>query len=397
MRAAATGVSHFLDQLLRPIFDRAARKSTFVNGIHFVRRMELYRDLGRLSSSTTLITFDVTDLYTMIPRDGALLILERFLCNYANNGRIHGMTIDTLMKMARLVLDTNCFVYDDKYYRQIRGGAMGSPFTMTLANIYMLHWEQTLIEHQILHNELYGRYIDDVFMTSNLPLDRINLLLDQANNRDENIRITRSIGNTVEFLDVSVENNRGRLRTTVHHKPAAEPYIVPFASDHPRHMHRNVINGALLRAARLCSDETDFHEERLDIELMLLLNGYPPRFVSYHFKRFFDENSAPYEELHQKLIQQPTRRERDREETTSDHQPRSDYNKKEISVYFTFESGPKLEFKKELCRLWRKHYIYRGSPMNNVTLKIGTQSHRSLHQLLVKKKPPRAILVIDHL
>ena len=309
--------------------------------------------------------------------------------------RIHGMTIDTLMKMARLVLDTNCFVYDGKYYRQIRGGAMGSPFTMTLANIYMLHWEQPLIEHQTLHNELYGRYIDDVFMTSNLSLDQINLLLDEANDRDQNIRMTRSIGNTVQFLDVSVENNQGRLRTTVHHKPAAEPYIVPFSSDHPRHMHRNVINGALLRAARLCSDETDFDEERLDIELMLLLNGYPPRFVSYHFKRFFDENSAAYGELHHKLIQQPTRRESEREESIQDHQPRSDYNKKEIPVYFTFESGPKLEFKKELRRLWRKHYIYPGSPMNNVTLKIGTQSHRSLHQLLVKKKPPRAMLVVN--
>ena len=148
MRAAATGVSHFLDQVLRPIFDHVARKSTFVNSIHFVRRMELYRDVGRLSSSTTFITFDVADLYTMIPRDGALLILERFLCKYANQGRIHGMTIDTLMKMARLVLDTNCFVFDGKYYQQIRGGAMGSPFTMTLANIYMLHWEQPLIEHQ---------------------------------------------------------------------------------------------------------------------------------------------------------------------------------------------------------------------------------------------------------
>ena len=67
-------------------------------------------------------------------------------------------------------------------------------------------------------------------------------------------------------------------------------------------MHRNVIKGALLRAARLCSDEADFDLERLDIELMLLLNGYPPRFVSYHFKRFFDENSAPYQELHQQLI-----------------------------------------------------------------------------------------------
>ena len=121
IRAPATGVSHFLDRVLRPIFDRVARQSTFINGIHFVRRVELYRDLGHLSPTTTFITFDVTDLYTMIPRGGALQVLEQFLCTHARNGRINGMTVDTLMKMARLVLDTNCFVFEGKYYQQIRG------------------------------------------------------------------------------------------------------------------------------------------------------------------------------------------------------------------------------------------------------------------------------------
>jgi hypothetical protein len=77
MRAPVTGLSHFFGQLLRPIFDRAARQTTFINDIHFVRRMELYRNLGRLSATTTsFVTFDVADLYTMIPRNGALLILE---------------------------------------------------------------------------------------------------------------------------------------------------------------------------------------------------------------------------------------------------------------------------------------------------------------------------------
>jgi len=157
MQAAATGISHLLDQLLRPIFDRVTTQTTMINDIHFIRRLEFYRDLGRLSSTTTFITFDVIDLYTMIPRDGALHTLEQFLCKHAENSRIKGMTIDTIMKMARLVLDTNCFVFEDKYYLQIRGGAMGSPFTMTLANIYMLKWEQPLIEHQKYHNELYCR------------------------------------------------------------------------------------------------------------------------------------------------------------------------------------------------------------------------------------------------
>ena len=121
--------------------------------------MESYRDSGRLLPTTLFVTFDVTNLYTMIPRDGAIFALQKFLNQHAENRRIHGMTIDTITKLTRLVLDTNCFLYENKYYQQIRGGAMRSPFTMTLANIYMWEWEQSLIEHQKTHNELYGRYV----------------------------------------------------------------------------------------------------------------------------------------------------------------------------------------------------------------------------------------------
>jgi hypothetical protein len=53
-----------------------------------------------------------------------------------------------------------------------------------------------------------------------------------------------------------------------------------------------------------------------------------------------------------------------------------------------------LDFKYELRHLWKKYYIYDGSPMNNVTLKIGTKNNRSLDRLLVRKKPPRAMLTI---
>ncbi|CAF4271436.1 unnamed protein product, partial [Adineta steineri] len=316
----------------------------------------------------------------------------------------------TLMKLAETVLDTNSFVYEGKYYKQIRGGAMGSPFTMTLANIYMLKWEQSLIQHQKAHNELYGRYIDDVFMTTNLPLNQINILLDQVNNADENINITRSVGSTAEFLDVSVFNNEGQLKTTVFHKPAAAPYILPFLSDHPHHVHRNTIKGALYRAVRLCSHVKDFDEERLHIELTLLLNGYPPKFISYHFKQFFKQNNAIslmeqldndiYRQLHDKLIRLPTRRER-KQQQQQQQQMDSDpseleqktWNKKEIRVHFTYSSGPMSDFPQKLHQLWKKYYMYPGSLMNNVTLKIGSRTNTSLQHLLVKKKPPKSMLI----
>ncbi|CAF5016128.1 unnamed protein product, partial [Rotaria socialis] len=155
--AAATGVSHFLDILLRPMFNQVTKATTFINGIDFVRQIENYRNSGRLLPTTLFVTFDITNLYTMITRHGAIAALQKFLSKHADNRRIHGMTIDTITRLARLVLDTNCFVYNNKYYQQIRGGAMGSPFTMTLANVYMWEWEQTLLEYQRSHNEMYGR------------------------------------------------------------------------------------------------------------------------------------------------------------------------------------------------------------------------------------------------
>jgi hypothetical protein len=157
MNGPTTGVSHFLDLLLRPIFDSAAKQTTFINGIDLIRQLEKYRDSGRLLPSTQFITFDVTDLYTMIPRNGALEALGRFLVQNSIKGKIGNLSVDTILKLARLVLDTNYFVYNNKYYRQIKGGAMGSPFTMTLANVYMLEWEQPLMESQLKQGELYGR------------------------------------------------------------------------------------------------------------------------------------------------------------------------------------------------------------------------------------------------
>ncbi|CAF1079930.1 unnamed protein product [Adineta ricciae] len=138
IRSACVCVSRFLDQVLRPIFDRPTRQTTFANNIHFVRRLELYRNLDLLTSTTNFITYDVDDFYTMIPRDGALLALQQLLTKHVDNGKIHGMTINTAMKLANAVLDTNSFVVEDKYYKKIRGGAIGSSFTMTLANIYIL-------------------------------------------------------------------------------------------------------------------------------------------------------------------------------------------------------------------------------------------------------------------
>ncbi|CAF5077007.1 unnamed protein product, partial [Rotaria magnacalcarata] len=242
------------------------------------------------------------------------------------------------MRIARLVLDTNVFVYENKYFRQIRGGAMGSAFTQTLANIYMFEWEQDLLQIQQANKEIYGRYIDDVFMTTNVPFAQIKDILERANKKDPNIRISYCIQSKIDFLDVTVTNDNGHLTTSIFHKSATEPYILPYTSDHPRHVYNNIPYAALLRAARICSNVDDFEMERVRIDLSLLLNEYPPSFISKHFIRFFEMNNATsvlnslnteaYHALHQKLLHQPTRREKQMQANGEDINPIPDELKK---------------------------------------------------------------------
>ena len=117
------------------------------------------------------------------------------------------------------------------------------------------------------------RYIDDIFLTSNDSSENLHRMLEAANERHPNIKLTYEINSIVSFLDVRIERKHDQVLTSVYHKPAAEPYVVPFKSDHPRHIFRNIVQGALLRAVRYSSTLIEFNHERRAIKLMLLYNG----------------------------------------------------------------------------------------------------------------------------
>jgi hypothetical protein len=409
IHATSTAMSAFLNDLLAPVFLRVAQATTFINSIGISRALEKYKCEGRLQSTTLFVIYDVANLYTMIPRQGALDALRRFLDSHLKHHRIGTLSMDDLMDMAQLVLNTNCFAYEGKYYRQIRGGAMGSVFTLTLANIYMIEWKHDLMQYQESNHEIYSRYIDDGFMTTNLSREQIDVKLKEADSKDPNIRILYTIASVVDFLDVTISNDDGQLTSYMFHKPAAEPYVLPHTSDHPRHVHRNIPYAALLRAARICSNVHDFELERVRIDMALLLNEYPPAFIAEHFNRFFElNNTMPvltkldahiYHELHQKLLHQPTRREKELQGMTTEIDQIPDalkrckpWNPNIMYARYKFESGPRLEFPKVFRKWSHDYFAQTESNAAHVTVKFTINSNRTLEQFLVHKKPSREML-----
>ena len=247
-------------------------------------------------------------------------------------------------------------------------------------------------------------------MTSNESIDAIKELLDRESKKDSNIGINYTIHQSVEFLDVLIENNQEHLKTSVFRKPAAEPYILPYTSDHPRHIHSNTIYTALLRAIRLSSDIEKFDQERLNIEISLILNGYSPKFITYHFQRFFRKYDAlslykrldnkQYQKLHQALLHNSTQS-NEKQNELEQPQPQGEKNKvneqvtlkqKEIIIHCRFETGPIVKFNNLFRKTWEKHFCCKNSPLNNVRLILATKTNPTLECLLVKKKPAGVLL-----
>ena len=68
MNTPTSGISKFLDRLLRPLFDQHVRSTTIIDGVDLIRRLETYVTNRYLKPTTYLCTFDITDLYTMLPQ-----------------------------------------------------------------------------------------------------------------------------------------------------------------------------------------------------------------------------------------------------------------------------------------------------------------------------------------
>ena len=156
MNTPTTGISKFLDQLIRPLFHKHVRSTTIIDGVDLIRRLETYVEQGSLKPTTLFCTLEFTDLYTMLPQEGSINVLTEFLVEYGYH-KVHNIPLDAIRKLARLVLTENVFTYENKFYRQVVGIANGSAFTPTLANIFLWKWEKQIVHRQSTSNEIYGR------------------------------------------------------------------------------------------------------------------------------------------------------------------------------------------------------------------------------------------------
>ncbi|CAF1387595.1 unnamed protein product [Rotaria sp. Silwood1] len=142
-------ISRYISRLLQNIYDQETRSTTFF----------------KASNVTLFAAVHVNDLCTLIPLEQWTESLQHFLYDYVPYEQVQGLIVDTIIELVRFVLQNQYFIFDNKIYRQIKGCGFGRALNHLLANIYMFYWQQDLVKTLVNQNEIFDRYLTEMFFT----------------------------------------------------------------------------------------------------------------------------------------------------------------------------------------------------------------------------------------
>ena len=188
------------------------------------------------------------------------------------------------------MLENNHFHFDDSYYLQIKGTAMGTKVAPTYATLVMGFLEEKLYnelpgifdqQFSLYIKENWKRYLDDCFIfwtKSEENLERFHSLI---NNLHESIKFTMEKNEkTLPFLDILIIKEGAKIITDLYCKETDTHQYLDFRSCHPSHTKRNI---PFNMARRICTIVTDgnLRAKRLqELRVYLSRQNYPKNLIS---------------------------------------------------------------------------------------------------------------------
>ena len=264
-------LSGFVSELLSPV---ASNVNSFIQDTtHFLNILENFNSDHQFSNDL-LVTMDVHSLYTNIPHeDGIEASVNAYNQFYNEGDRI--ISGQDLAKIMRYTLTHNYFVFDNVFYLQVMGTAMGTRMAPPYAILFLAQLENNFLANYRDKPTVFYRYIDDIFMIWSYGLDRLNDFHREFDNAHTTIKFDcLSSKVSINFLDTTVSFDGNRLKCTLFRKPTDRNTLLRYDSFHPSHIKRSIVYSQALRIIRICSKPVDAIRELDDLCGRLLNRGY---------------------------------------------------------------------------------------------------------------------------
>ena len=144
------------------------------------------------------------------------------------------MSINQSITLLKFCLTNTYFLFQGKYYEQVQGAAMGSPFSPLIANLFMEEFEVKALSSYPYPPSLWLRFVDETFVIT--MAEHSQPLLQHINNQDPHIQFTveePTQQGTLPFLNtlVTLQPNN-TFSTSVYRKPTHTDQYLHWDSNH---------------------------------------------------------------------------------------------------------------------------------------------------------------------
>ena len=196
-------LSKHLSGLLNPLIGKSVHNVK--NSFHFIEILKSLRTIP----GDIMVSFDVVSLFTKVPVDETITLLNRHFK-------------DEDLALYKHALTSTYFCVDGQFFEQTDGVAMGSPLSPVIANFYMEESEKNVIETATHKPACWYRCVDDTFVIWPHGQKRLMKLLEHLNGINKNTQFTMETeaeGHT-PILDIDMYRYKdGSLGHKVYRKP----------------------------------------------------------------------------------------------------------------------------------------------------------------------------------
>ena len=246
-------LAKFCDKLLKTI---NTNEYTVKDSFSFAKEVE------ELDTNLIMASFDVKSLFINIPLTETIGLCFENL--YRNQTHIGNLSKSSFHRLLEITIDESFFIFDQKYYKQCDGVAMGSPLGPTLANFCMCHFENIWFENcpTQLKPVAYKRYMDDTFLLLQ-STEHVEKFKKYLNKQHKNIAFTSEMeqNDSLSLLDIKISRENNKFVTSAYRKPAFSGVFTNFESLISKCYKRSLIDTLLHRGFSLRSNMEKFQQE----------------------------------------------------------------------------------------------------------------------------------------
>ena len=229
-----------------------------------------------------MASLDVDSLFTNIPLDETIDICVNNL--YNDNENPPNIPKHDFRNLLNIATKESFFMFNNKYYKQLDGVAMGFPLGPALANIFMCSFERKWLRDcpNDFKPVFYRRYVDDIFALFSSP-DHADKFKEYLSSKHPNINfsIEKEEDSCLPFLNVNIFRENEKVATNVYRKKIFSGVYTNFKSFIPETYKIDLIKSLL------------FHHEIDKLKSILYKSSYPRDLIDKCIKEFLDKIQTP--------------------------------------------------------------------------------------------------------